>query len=62
MRVPKFEVFRGKVPDNDWYFHLRAANGEIIAASEGYKTKAGAIRGAGAMRRNAEMANIIVKE
>jgi uncharacterized protein YegP (UPF0339 family) len=33
-----FETFKGK--NGDWYFHLKASNGNIIASSEGYKTKA----------------------
>lgn len=33
----KYEVFQGE--DDLWYWHLKAANGEIEAASEGYSTK-----------------------
>ncbi len=39
---PKFEVFKGK----EWYFRLRGANGEIVCQSEGYTTKADALRAA----------------
>ena len=31
------EIFKGK--DKQYYFHVKAANGEIIAQSEGYTTK-----------------------
>ena len=33
----KYEVFQGK--DQQYYFRLKAANGEIILSSEGYTTK-----------------------
>ena len=36
----RFELF--KDTDGQFRFHLKAANGQIIAASEGYKTRAGA--------------------
>lgn len=36
MTNPKFQIFKGK--DNQFYFRLRAANGEIICSSEGYTT------------------------
>lgn len=32
-----FEVF--KSTNNLWYFHLKAPNGEIISASEGYHNR-----------------------
>lgn len=43
----RFEVFEGV--DNaagpaQWYWHLRGANGEIVCSSEGYATKASAVR------------------
>jgi Domain of unknown function (DUF1508) len=31
-----------RLEGEEYRFHLRAANGEIIASSEGYKSKAGA--------------------
>jgi uncharacterized protein YegP (UPF0339 family) len=36
----KFEIF--KDARGEYRFHLTAANGEIIASSEGYKSKASA--------------------
>lgn len=38
----KFEIFRGK--GRQWYAHLKARNGEIIAASEGYQRSNGAMK------------------
>ena len=52
MNAPRFEVFRGSpTPFDlehgpDWYWRLKAGNGRTVAQSEGYRTKAGAIRGA----------------
>ena len=38
MGQPKFEIFKGK--EDHFYFHLKAGNGEIILASQGYTAKA----------------------
>jgi len=38
--TPKFEIYEDKA--KEWRFRLIAGNGEIIAVSEGYKTKQGA--------------------
>lgn len=35
----------------EWYWHIQADNGEIVAASEGYVTKQGAMRGVQALAR-----------
>lgn len=42
--LKRIRVFKGA--DDQWYFHVKGANGEIVAASEGYSTKEGAKRGA----------------
>jgi uncharacterized protein YegP (UPF0339 family) len=34
----KYEYFKAQT--NNWYWRLKAANGEIVAQSEGYTTKA----------------------
>jgi uncharacterized protein YegP (UPF0339 family) len=39
-------------------FHLKAPNGEIIAASQGYQTKASAEKGVEAARRHARSAKV----
>lgn len=33
-----FEVFKSG-SNNLWYFHLKAANNEVVAASEGYQNR-----------------------
>jgi uncharacterized protein len=48
----KFEIVPGDGGDQGaYYWHLKAANGEIIAQSEGYTTKEGAERGVDAVKR-----------
>ncbi len=52
----RYQVWRAA--DRQWYFRLRARNGEIVHGSEGYKTRAGALRGIGACRRAASEATV----
>lgn len=49
--MAKFQLFNGK--DNDFYFRLRANNGEPILASEGYESKSAAENGIQSCRDNA---------
>lgn len=44
LRKAKIEVFRGK--DGLYYFHVKAANGEIVSTSEGYTRRFTANQGA----------------
>jgi len=53
---PKFELYLDKA--GEYRFRLKARNGEIIATSEGYKAKAGAINGIESVRKNAADAKI----
>ena len=55
---PKYEVFTDA--SSEFRFHLKASNGEIIAASEGYETKQGAIHGIEAIQNscNAEIEDL----
>ena len=46
----KFEIFKG-TKDN-FYFHLKAGNGEIILASQGYTTKANCQKGIHSVNAN----------
>ncbi len=48
---PKFEMYTDKA--GEFRFRLKARNGEIIAASEGYKAKASCLNGIDSVRRNA---------
>jgi uncharacterized protein YegP (UPF0339 family) len=47
----KFELYTDK--SNQYRFRLKAGNGEIIAASEAYTSKSGAMNGIDSVRRNA---------
>jgi uncharacterized protein YegP (UPF0339 family) len=47
---PKYEIFTDKA--GEFRFHLKASNGEIIAASEGYETKDGVLNGIDAVQRS----------
>lgn len=55
--MSKFEIFVGS--DDKFYFHLKADNGEIIAASQGYTTKQAAESGIDAIKRIASTASVL---
>ena len=52
----KFEISKDKA--GKFRFHLKAPNGEIIAASQGYETKANAEKGIESIRTHAAGANV----
>ena len=54
---PKFEMYQDKA--GAFRFRLRARNGEVIAASEGYVTKASCLNGIESVRKNAPDAEVI---
>jgi len=47
----KFEVYKDK--KGETRFRLKSSNGQIILASEGYKTKASAMNGVASVQKNA---------
>jgi len=47
----KFEIKKAK--DGEYYFHLKASNGEIILSSEMYKAKPSAENGIASVKKNA---------
>lgn len=51
-RRPSFDLFKGS--QGQWYFNLKAPNGEIILASEAYQTRGGAQGGIQAVKTNAD--------
>lgn len=53
---PKFELYRDKT--GSFRFRLRARNGEIIAASDGYTARAGCLKAIESFRKNAPGAAI----
>ena len=57
VKHPKFEMYTDKA--GEYRFRLKARNGEIIAASEGYKAKAGCLNGIASVKKNAPEAEIV---
>jgi uncharacterized protein len=53
----KFEISKDKAGKFRW--HLKAANGEIIAASQAYDSKAGAEKGIESVKTNASSATVV---
>ncbi|MBQ9416898.1 MAG: YegP family protein [Clostridia bacterium] len=53
---PKFEIYLDKA--GEFRFRLKAANGENIAVSEGYKVKASCLNGIESVRKNAKNADV----
>lgn len=50
MKNPKYQIFQGK--DGQYYFRLRAGNGQIVLSSEGYASKSGAEAGIQSVKMN----------
>jgi uncharacterized protein YegP (UPF0339 family) len=55
--MSKFEIFRAV--NGQYYFRLKAENGQIVANSEGYTSKQNALAGIAAVKRCAPTANIV---
>ncbi len=53
----KFEIYKDKA--GEFRFRLKAANGEIIASSEGYSSKAACENGIESVKKNASDAEIV---
>jgi uncharacterized protein YegP (UPF0339 family) len=53
----KFEVFKDSA--GKFRFRLKAGNGEIIAVGESYESKAGALNGIEAVKKNAPEATVV---
>ena len=55
-KCPKFEIYTDKA--GEFRFRLKARNGEIILASEGYSSKPGVKNGVESVKRNAPEAEV----
>jgi uncharacterized protein len=53
----KFEIYTDK--GGQFRFNLKAGNGEVIAASEAYTTKAAAKNGIESVKKNAADADVV---
>lgn len=49
--MAKFEIYTAK--NGEFYFRLKAGNGQVILGSEGYKQKASALNGVESVKKNA---------
>jgi uncharacterized protein YegP (UPF0339 family) len=56
----KYEYWKSSA-NNNWYWHLKAANGEKIAQGEGYSTKEGCLH-AIALVKSSKDAPVVEKE
>ena len=52
MENPKFQMFRSN-SNSEYYYRLKARNGEIILYGEGYKSKQGCLNGIDSVKRHA---------
>jgi uncharacterized protein YegP (UPF0339 family) len=53
----KFELWVDK--GGDWRFNLKASNGQVIATSQGYSSKASAVNGIESVKANAPGAEVV---
>jgi uncharacterized protein YegP (UPF0339 family) len=53
----KFELWTDK--GGDWRFNLKASNGQVIATSQGYNSKASALNGIESVKTNAPGAEVV---
>ena len=53
----KFELWTDK--GGDWRFNLVASNGQVIATSQGYASKASALNGIDSVKTNAPGAEVV---
>ncbi len=60
MTHPKFEMYEDK--GGEFRFRLKARNGEIVAVSEGYTTKAACMNGIESVQKNAPDAPVVEEE
>ena len=57
VKNPKFEIYLDKA--EEYRFRLKATNGQVIATSEGYKTKDSCENGIESVKKNAPEAEIV---
>lgn len=57
MADPVFEWYKDKA--GKFRFRLKASNGEVIAVSEGYSSKASCVNGIESVKKNAPIAKVV---
>lgn len=55
--MAKFEVYKDKA--GEYRFRLKSGNGQVIAVSEGYKSKTSCMNGIESIKKNAPTAAIV---
>lgn len=60
LKNPKFEIYTDKA--GELRFRLKAKNGQVIAVSEGYKTKKNCENGVESVKKNAPDAEIVTEQ
>lgn len=55
--MTKFEVYKDKA--GEYRFRLKAGNGQVIAISEGYKSRTSCMNGIESVKKNAPTAAIV---
>ncbi len=60
LKNPKYEIFADK--KGEFRFRLKAANGEVIASSEGYTAKSSCKNGIESVKKNAKDSETVVVE
>ena len=60
VKHPKFVIYTDKA--GEFRFRLKARNGEIVATSEGYKTKTSCLNGIESVKKNAPEAPVAKAE
>ncbi len=53
----KFEIYQSK--NGEYRFRLKAPNGQIIAAGQGYKSKKSCLNGIESVKKNAADAEVV---
>ena len=59
MTHPKFEMYADKA--GEFRFRLKARNGQVVATSEGYKTKESCLNGIASVQKNAPEAEVVAE-
>jgi hypothetical protein len=54
MNYPKYQLFKSAI-NQEYYYHLRAENGEPILIGEGYTTKQSCLNGIQSVKTNARL-------
>ena len=57
VKHPKFELYQDK--SGEYRFRLKATNGQVVATSEGYKTKESCENGIESVKKNAPEAEVV---